>query len=412
MDRIKISGGLPLRGRLRPPADETLAHTALLLGAMAGGHTVLERLPPSLDVHCTCSCLTELGVTITPSPDGEQTAVRGLGWRGLAQPKHCLKAGDSVATASLLMGVIAANPIAADISGEEGLQRVSLSEVAVALRKMGASIHLHGPGDTVPVCVLGRALKAARHVMQRPCGHLKAAVLLAGTMSIGETSVAEPFPSDPRLEGLLALFGAEVRSAGFTCTVLGGRNLAGTRLAVPPDFSWAAFWALAAGLAAGGEIFIEGLTPQDASTGVLGALCRMGLRADWHAAGLRVRRLRLCGADLPWQEASADPALLAVAASQAEGASRLRGAAGDSPERLIKLLDGFGVRAEAEGKDLVVSGPTGLRPGRVAADEELQLARAGILAGILADGETTVSQTGVLSDRYPALLKDLSRLRG
>lgn len=414
MDKMKVSGDRLLRGRLRPPGDETLSHAALLLGAMAEGHSLLEWLSPSLDVHTTWSCLMALGVSITSTPDGEQTAVRGLGWRGLVQPKKCLKAGDSGATARFLMGVIAANPIAADITGDEGLRRFPLSGVAAPLRKMGASIHLHDGGEFAPACVLGAALKGAGHVMPRPCEHGKAAILLAGTMAIGETSVTEPFPSDARLERLLSLFGAEVRREGLTTAVRGGMNLAGQRLAVPPDLSWAAFWALAAGLAAGGDVFIEGLTPEDARAGVLGALLRMGLRPDWHAAGLRVRTMRLSGADVPWEQASEDLPLLAVAASQAKGPSRLRGVLGDSPDRVVRLiglLRGAGVRADAEGEDLVVSGPTRLKAGRVFSGEDEQLARAGLLAGLLADGETTVSEARVLSDRYPSLLKELARLR-
>jgi 3-phosphoshikimate 1-carboxyvinyltransferase len=414
MDKMKLGGGRHLRGRLRPPGDETLSHTALLLGAMAEGHSLLEWLSPSLDMHTTWSCLMALGASITSTTSGEQTAVRGLGWRGLVQPKQCLKAGDSGATVRLLMGIIAANPIAADIIGDEGLRGYPLSEAAEPLRKMGASIHLRGGGDTAPACVLGAALKGASHILPRPSGHVKAAILLAGTMALGETSVTEPFASDARLEMLLERFGAKVRREGLTTTVTGGMNLAGQRLAVPPDLSWAAFWALAAGLVAGGEVFIEGLTPEDARAGVLAALLRMGFRPEWHACGLRVRGMRLCGADLPWELASVDLPLLALAASQADGSSRLRGALSGSPARiagLIAMLKEFGVRAAAEGQDLMVAGATRLKPGLCSVGEDEQMARAGLLAGILAGGETTVSQARVISDRYPGLLKELARLR-
>ncbi|MDD5627881.1 MAG: hypothetical protein PHU21_02370 [Elusimicrobia bacterium] len=414
MDTLQVGGGLPLRGRLRPPSDETLSHVALLLGAMAGGHTIVERLSPSLDVHCTWSCLMDLGVAISSTTDGEQTAVRGLGWRGLAQPKLCLKAGESGATVRLLMGVIAANPIAADIIGDEGLRRFPLLDVAAALRRMGAAVHLQRGSDCAPVCVLGRALKGASHVLPQACEHLRAAVLLAGTMALGETSVTEPFPSDTRLEGLLALFGADIRRKGLTTTVKGGKNLAGRRLAVAPDLSWAAFWALAAGLNPGSELFIEGVAPEDSRSGVLAVLLLMGLRSDWLAGGFRVRSQRLHGADLPADQAAADLPLLAVAASQAKGASRLRGALAGGPEqaaRLLGLLDSLGVRAGAEGEDLVVSGPTPLRPGRVSVCEDERLARAGLLAGLLDEGGTVVSEAGIVSDRYPRLLKQLARLR-
>jgi 3-phosphoshikimate 1-carboxyvinyltransferase len=385
-----------------------------MLGAMAEGHSLLEWMSSSLDVRTTWSCLMALGAAISSTPSGEQIAVRGLGWRGLVQPKQCLKAGDSAATVRLLMGVIAANPIGVDIIGDEGLQRVSLSGVAAPLRQMGASITLRGGGQSVPACVLGAALKGALHIMPQSCEQVKAAVLLAGTMAIGETSVREPLLSGTRLENLLALFGAEVRREGLTTTVQGGLNLAGQRLAVPPDLSWAAFWALAAGLLAGGEIFIEGLSMEDGRAGVFGALSRMGLRPEWHAAGLRIRTIRLSGADVPWEQASADLPLLALAASQADGPSRLRGALGDGRDRvarLIRLLKGFGIQADVDGEDLVVSGLTPLKSSIVCAGEDVQFARAALLAGLLADGETSVSEARVVSDRYPGLIKEIARLR-
>jgi hypothetical protein len=39
-------------------------------------------------------------------------------------------------------------------------------------------------------------------------------------------------------------------------------NLAGQRLALPPDLSWAAFWAAAAALAPGSELLVEGVEPE------------------------------------------------------------------------------------------------------------------------------------------------------
>jgi 3-phosphoshikimate 1-carboxyvinyltransferase len=372
---------------------------------MAEGHSLLEWLSPSLDVHTTWSCLMELGVTISSTPKGEQTAVRGLGWRGLVQPKGCLKVGNSGATAGMLMGVIAGNPIATDIMGDEGAERYPFAEVAAPLRKMGAGVHLRG-GRHLPVSVLGAALKGAAHELTS--APARAAALLAATMAIGETSVTEPRTSDPRLEDLLARFGAGVRRESLTTIVTGGLNLAGQRLAVPPDLSWAAFWVLAAGLSPRGELFLEGPAPDDARWGVFAALLRLGLRPDWQVGGLRARAVRLSGADIPAELAASDPPLLALAASQARGISRLRGVGKDV--KLSAWLKALGVEARAEGDDLAVSGPAQLKPGRIAAGEDEGLARAGLLAGLLVDGETTVSQAEVLHDRYPGLSRDLAKL--
>lgn len=398
---MKVSGGRPLRGRLRPPGDETLSHAALILGAMAEGHSLLEWLSPSLEVHTTWSCLMELGVTITSTPTGEQTAVRGLGWRGLVQPKGYLKVGSSGATAGMLMGIIAGNPIAADIMGDEAAERFPFAEIASPLRKMGAGVHLRGGGH-LPVGVLGAALKGAAHELTN--APARAATLLAATLAIGETSVVEKLEVDRRLEALMTRFGAELRREGRTVTVTGGRNLAGSRVQVGPDLAWAAFWALAGGLPGGGELFVEGLSREDARSGVFADLARLGLRPDWQIGGLRARALRLTGADIAGGD---DLPLLAVAASQAKGRSRLRGGADAA---LLDLLRAFGAEARPEGEDLVVTGPARLRPARVHAGEDEKLVRAALLAGLLAEGETTVSGAGMMHDRYPGLLKQLSRL--
>ena len=112
-----ISGGRRLLGKVRMPGDKSISHRALILGAMAEGTTGIEGLAPGQDVRSTWRCLLALGVPITSR--GNRVTLKGLGWRGLKEPRVALDAENSGTTMRLLMGVLAGNPILTELTGDD-----------------------------------------------------------------------------------------------------------------------------------------------------------------------------------------------------------------------------------------------------------------------------------------------------
>ena len=115
-----------LRGTVRVPGDKSVAHRALIFGAMARGTQQITNLPPSEDVASTAACLRSLGCRIEELPDGRVQVTPGTWIRG-----QSLDAGNSGTTARLLSGLVAGHDLDCTIDGDASLRRRALHRLAV-----------------------------------------------------------------------------------------------------------------------------------------------------------------------------------------------------------------------------------------------------------------------------------------
>ncbi len=420
-----VSRGRPLKGEVRVPGDKSVSHRALILGAMADGETIVEGLAPGADVRSTRTCLEALGVHITDK--GTRVLINGRGFRGLCEPAGVLDAGNSGTTMRLLMGALAGGSVTARLSGDDSLRRRPMGRVAAPLRVMGASIDL-SEGDRAPVTIRGAALRGIRFVSPVASAQVKSAVLLAGLLAEGETSVVEPVLSRDHTERLLPRFGARPRREGLSVTVTGGTRLTGAHVHVPGDVSSAAFWAVAATLVPGSELHLVGVGTNPTRAGFIDVLRRMGAELHVRAAvpaspdeepvsDILVRASSLRAADIAAREVPAlidEVPILALAATQARGTSRFRGLAelrvkeSDRLKTVAELLDRLGGKAAIEGDDLVVTGPTPLKGAKVSAEADHRIAMTAMVAGAVAEGETTVSDGECAEISYPLFYEEFS----
>src|SRR5262249_27752520 len=105
-------------------------------------------------------------------------------------------------------------------------------------------------------------------------------VLLAGLHAAGTTSVAEPAATRDHTERALTTFGVAVAIDGLTAAVTGGQRLTAQSLAVPGDFSSAAFWLVGAAAMPGSRIEIEDVGLNPSRTALLDVLRRFGAHVE------------------------------------------------------------------------------------------------------------------------------------
>src|SRR5205823_6498217 len=282
-------------GTLRVPGDKSIAHRALILGALADGESVITGLPPGEDVRATVACLRSLGVRLSPvSPSPARGEASGWGLRitplGFSTPHGPLDCANSGTTMRLLAGVLAGSRVSATLDGDASLRRRPMARVVEPLRKMGASIESRDGHP--PLVLTGTALQGRRHLLSVPSAQVKSALLLAGLAARGPTTVVEPAPTRDHTERLLVAMGADLRvqssppplgegqGGGFQGVVIelrpSHRPLNAIELAVPGDFSSASFWMAAAALRPGWSITIEGVGLNPTRTAFLRILEAMG----------------------------------------------------------------------------------------------------------------------------------------
>ncbi|TMG15881.1 MAG: 3-phosphoshikimate 1-carboxyvinyltransferase [Chloroflexi bacterium] len=433
-------------GTLRVPGDKSIAHRALILGALADGESVITGLPPGEDVRATVACLRSLGVRLSPvSPSPARGEAPGWGLRisplGFSTPHGPLDCANSGTTMRLLAGVLAGSRVSATLDGDASLRRRPMARVVEPLRKMGASIESRDGHP--PLVLTGTALQGRRHLLSVPSAQVKSALLLAGLAARGPTTVVEPAPTRDHTERLLVAMGADLRvqssppplgegqGGGFQGVVIelrpSHRPLHAIELAVPGDFSSASFWMAAAALRPGWSITIEGVGLNPTRTAFLRILEAMGAavqvelaETDMEPHGtVRVTGHPLRAVTLGAEEVVAAideiPALLAVA-TQAEGRTVIAGAAElrvKESDRIAGMAEGLrrmGASVNERPDGISVDGRCALRGATVASNGDHRIAMALAIAGLAATGPTRIEDADCVAVSYPEFFATLSRV--
>ena len=196
-----------LSGRISVPGDKSISHRAAIIGAISSGVTTVRNFLQAEDCLRTLACLRDLGVRI--EDDQGELVIHGAAGR-LSEPAHVLDAGNSGTTMRLLAGVLAAQLFTAELDGDESLRRRPMDRLADPLRRMGAHVGAR-EGRYPPLRIMGAELRGVTYEVPVASAQVKSAVLLAGILGGGETTVIEPTPTRDHTERMLAGFGVPVR---------------------------------------------------------------------------------------------------------------------------------------------------------------------------------------------------------
>jgi 3-phosphoshikimate 1-carboxyvinyltransferase len=443
---MRITPAARLRGRLRVPGDKSVSHRAAILASLAAGDTRIENFASSADCASTLEALRGLGVRI--ERDGDTVRVEGAGTDEGAprfrQPSGPLDCGNSGTTMRLLAGVLAAQPFASTLTGDDSLSRRPMRRVIAPLERMGARVEaLDGHA---PLRVEGRRpLAGLRYEMPVASAQVKSCVLLAGLGAEGRTEVVEPqAQTRDHTERMLRWFGVpvetrEVEQDGerqvehqdgerqaelhkgvrqaerrVVVSLDASARLRARDLTAPGDISSAAFFFAAAAMLQGSELELVGVGLNPTRAAVLDALRSLG-------AGLRVEDAReqsnepvgdisvrgaqglapitegggRIGGELIAQLIDELP-VLAVVGTRVEGGLEIRDARelrvkeSDRISATVSNLRAMGAEVEEFDDGLRVSGPTRLRGARLQSFGDHRIAMAFAVAALTAEGETEI----------------------
>jgi 3-phosphoshikimate 1-carboxyvinyltransferase len=415
-----------IAGRLRVPGDKSISHRAVMFGAIASGTTHVTGFLEGEDCLSTMKAVARLGVTVHRDGAGE-VRVEGAGLHGLTAPDGALDMGNAGTAMRLFMGLLAAQPFDSELVGDSSLMRRPMERVAKPLRGMGAQIQTHD--GRPPVRIHGRAtLHGIHYAMPVASAQVKSAVLLAGLYAAGETTVVEPAVTRDHTERMLQSFGVDVQARGGTVTVRPPSRLEATHIAVPGDFSSAAFFIVAACIGARAPVVIEGVGINPTRTGLLEMLALMGadLRLVNHrsagaepVADIEIRPAPLRGVHVPERlvplAIDEFPAFfIAAACAEGEtlvtGAEELRVKESDRIAVMARGLDAVGVRNEVLPDGLrIEGGPIG--GGTVDSHGDHRIAMSFAIASLRASAPIEIRDVANVATSFPGFA-DLARSAG
>ena len=420
--------GGPIQGRVRVPGDKSISHRSLILGALTVGESTITGLLEGEDVLHTADVMRALGARVERTGD-QAWRVNGVGIGGFAQPAGLLDFGNSGTGVRLAIGAVAGAPVTATFDGDESLRSRPMQRVLDPLQKMGARIVRVAEGGRLPLTLKGAA-DPIPIVYESPVAsaQLKSAVLLAGLAAPGETTVIEAEATRDHTERLLKHFGAKVTSKahgdhGRRIVLQGQPELEPAQVVVPADPSSAAFPLVAALIVPNSELVLDAVMTNPLRTGLLTTLREMGASIEdlekrdggEEIADLRVRTSALKGVDVPAERAPSmidEYPILAVAASFAEGVTRMRGLKElrvKESDRLVATADMLrvnGVVVEIEGDDMIVQGkgrPAG--GGGVQTNMDHRIAMAALMMGLGTENHVRIDDSAFIATSFPGFVE-------
>ncbi|OAT86546.1 3-phosphoshikimate 1-carboxyvinyltransferase [Desulfotomaculum copahuensis] len=425
---LTVNPAGPLTGTVTVPGDKSISHRAVMLGALAEGDTRIENFLPGDDCLSTVRCLKAMGVRFSgPDSDGALT-VHGRGAAALQEPADVLDAGNSGTTMRLLLGILAGLPFFSVLSGDASLRRRPMARVSAPLKQMGARIDGRGNGELAPLSIRGGALRGIDFHSPVASAQVKSAVLLAGLLADGETSVTEPVRSRDHTERMLHYFGARLTVDGLTVRLAGGQKLTAQPVPVPGDISSAAFLLVAASLLPGSDLTIANVGVNPTRDGILDVLGRMGAditpcnrrtAAGEPVADIRVRAAALHGVSVGGAlipRLIDEIPVLAVAGALATGETVIRDAAelkvkeSNRIATMVAELGKMGAEIAELPDGLVVRGGRPLRGALCDSHGDHRVAMACAVAGLTARGATTVRDAACVDVSFPGFTGILASL--
>jgi 3-phosphoshikimate 1-carboxyvinyltransferase len=426
----RVQPGGEVAGEHTVPGDKSISHRALMLGGIAEGETEITGFLAGEDCLATLRALQALGVRIE-RPEPERVRVSGRGVESLTAAAAPLDMGNAGTAMRLFMGLLAPQTFDSTLIGDESLMRRPMERVSVPLRLMGADITTQD--GRPPVRIHGTPkLRALDYALPVASAQVKSAVLLAGLRAFGRTRVTEPAPSRDHTERMLSAFGVEVLREGATVAVEGGQRLTGRPVAVPADFSSAAFFLVAGCLAAERGLLLRNVGVNPTRTGLLEMLRLMGADIRVHAlrqeadaggepiADIEVRKSRLKGIRVPESlvPLSIDEfPVFFIAAAVAEGETLVRGALElriKESDRLAAMAQGLsvlGVENQLLDDGLWLRGGSGLGGGIIESHGDHRIAMAFAVAGLVASSPIEIRDVANVATSFPGFL-EIARAAG
>ncbi len=341
---------------------------------------------------------------------------------GLSPPGEKIDARNSGTTLRLLTGTASLLEGTTILTGDASLRRRPMAPLLAALRRLGAHGRSLAGDGRPPVVVSGPMRGGSVTIPGSVSSQFLSSLLLACPLAPGPTTlrVLPPIRSEPYVDitrHMLRSFGAAVDAEDNTFHIPGGQRYAPTDVAVPGDFSSAAFPLIAAAITQG-DVTVKGLdfsSPQ-------GDRRIADLLGAFGASVAQTRdRIRVRGGALEAQavDVGATPDLfpiLAVLASQARGESRfmngahLRFKESDRIETTVAFLKALGVDASSTRDGCIVRGPALLRGARLESHGDHRILMAAAVAGLVARDPVEIADPWCFRVSYPSFLDDFRAL--
>ena len=419
---LMISPGGKLVGSTSVPGDKSLSHRAAMLGSIAAGSSHIRNWLAAGDTEATLGAMQDLGAKIERH-DANTLTIHGGELRQADQALDLKNAGTGI---RLLAGIMVGQPFPSILDGSVQLRRRPMKRITAPLRAMGADIDT--ADGCCPLTIQRSELRGITYEMPVASAQVKSAVLLAALFAEGPTTVIQPGPTRDHTERMLRSMGVWIdfdEENPDKMTLYPPDKLEPLDLTISGDFSSAAFLLVAGLLTPDSDLTITGVNLNPTRTGLLDVLEEMDadisttyqtIEAGEAIGDIQVKTSTLkgieIGGDMVARMIDEFPILM-VAALRAEGETIVR----DARELRVKETDRIAVMArelrkmgaEIEEREdgFRIVGAQNLTGADVVGHDDHRIAMSMAIAGMVASGETVVTDAACVGDSFPGFAETL-----
>lgn len=410
MQKLVINGEKRLSGELKVQGAKNSALPLLAACMLVNGETRLTNCPRLSDVFAAVRILGCLGCKCSISGDSVTVSARQP--CGCCVPEELMREmRSSIVFLGAVLGRVGECMLSFPGGCELGPRPIDMH--LFALRKMGAVItEQHGE----LMCSCPNGLHGADITLPFPSVGATENIILAAALADGDTIIKnaarEPEISD--LAGFLLRCGARISGAGSdTITVRGVQSLHGCEYRVMPDRIAACTYLTAAAIT-DGEITLTGADARDLDS-FLKVLELSGCSVYTYSDRIFLSgtpSLKAVGTvrTMPYPGFPTDAqALITALLSKARGTSVIVETIFENRFHHVSELVRMGANIRVEGKVAIIEGTRELYGANVMA-ADLRGGAALVLAGLAAQGTTTVSNIRLIDRGYEEIEKALASL--
>ncbi len=421
MNKIKVHKKDKIKAEIEVPPDKSITHRAVMLASISSGESVIYNFLNSKDCYSTIEAFRSLGVKIVEEKN--ILKVYGVGMEGLKQPKNVIDAGNSATTVRLLSGIIAGNDIEVKIVGDESLSKRPMKRIIEPLSLMGAKITAT-ENNYLPMVIHGsKHLKPLTWESKIASAQVKSCILFAGMYAEGETVYIEPVLSRDHTERMLQYLNVNIEKKDRMCIIKGKiKSIKNFEIEIPADPSSASYFIAIGVLTKNSEIVIRNVCVNPTRMGFINTLIKMGANislanlttkynepvADIIVKSSRLKGIKITADDVP--SMIDELPLLAVIATQADGATEIHGAQelrvkeSDRIKTIVSELQKLGAKIIELEDGMIVMGNTKLSSkGTIELEsyKDHRIALSLAVAGTISEGNVVIKDADCVDISFP-----------
>ncbi len=416
MDKLRMVGGIPLKGEVKIAGAKNAALPILCACLLTDQPVVLRNLPDLQDVRTMLKLLQEIGVEVSYPDAGDRNHVV-LNAAVIKSSEATYEMVKTMRASILVLGPLLARMHSAKVSlpGGCAIGARPVDQHIKGLKAMGASIKIKSgyiQAETKPLTdrLKGASILTDMITVTGTENLLMAATLASGT-TILENAAREPEVGD--LAELLVKMGAKISGIGSDRLVIEGvEKLHGAEHSVIPDRIEAGTF-LCAVAATGGEVLVKHCRP-DTLDAVMVKLKEAGLQMevgpDWIKASMQTRpkAVSFRTSEYPAFPTDMQAQLMAVNAV-ATGSSTITETIFENRFMHVQELNRLGADIAIEGNTAIAQGVEKLS-GAIVMATDLRASASLVIAGLAAQGETQVDRIYHLDRGYDRMEQKLTLL--